>query len=95
MLYRILGNNCLGKHVDSLEVKFENDSIYISGILEANSVGPWYLIRQINQDTIILIALDDCPSNCKCPLYFNTSILDNEYDEYKLTIAMNIFVPRL
>jgi hypothetical protein len=80
--------NCLwSKDVDSLVVNFDNDSIYISGILQANCAGPWNLIRTINYDTIKLIATDDCGAFCYCPFYFNTIIPDLGAPTYRLIIG--------
>lgn len=80
--------NCLrDKSIDSLVIDFANDSVYISGILQANCMGPWSLVRYINQDTIILTASDDCLMDCMCPLYFNTVLPDFGFGNYWLTIG--------
>lgn len=78
---------CLRNEVDSLSITFENDSIYISGIIEANCAGPHALIRKTNQDTIQLIATDSCQAYCLCPFSFNTVLPDEGYNPYLLKIG--------
>ena len=82
-----MGEDCLRPLVDSLEFSFENDSIYISGIIWANCDGPHAIIRFMNQDSISLTATDNCLANCICPFSFSTSFADNGYDEYHLTLG--------
>jgi len=77
--------------IDSVNIEFKNDSIFLSGVFWANCSGNVRLIREFNKDTIRLAALNIPLAYCDCEYDFATSFKDNYLPEYYLEIGYSGF----